>query len=494
MTTTSHSPKIDFPLTRRESIALAIIGCVLLWLIFTRTFATYAAKVDLAMATYLQPREPRALLLQGEAELTRHLGAANTAEPAAAAETPDVIDGEGAVDDGLGNIARLAKLALARGFEIKAEDSADEDRVAARPVLTQSQLDSVRALALQSLQSRPINSDAMSLLARLADAQGKGEQTAQLMQTTLRLSVRESYAAYWLLEKALADGDIDASLTYADILLRTRATSMPYVVPKLAGLAESAEHRSRLAGLLATRPPWRGVFFARLMGAVKDARTPLFQFLELKKTSAPPTSEELATYLNFLAGRKFHDLAYYTWLQFQPQDALAQIRPVKNGGFEVPPDGGPFDWTIASKPGVRARIVAHPSKPAQNILSIEFRASRAVEPSTRQTLLLPPGAYRLSGQFASSLLGPRGLIWRVRCLSGATLVATEVLRGSAPGWAPFSASFSVPASDCRVQTLALALDEQQGSERFLSGTIRFDDLAIERAAPARESASPVPAR
>lgn len=494
MTSDRHVPQSSHRFTRGAFLALAVPGAVLLGLIVTRTFATYVATFDPATALFLQPNESRALLLQAEIKLTELLGRA-PAQIETEVEPPDVIDGEGAIDDRLGNIARLAKQALARGFEVNAGQSQQPSRAPAKPALSDQQVEPIRTLAVRSLQSRPINSDALSLIARLDDLRGQPDQTAKIMETTLRLSVRESYAAYWLLEKKIADGDVGSALKYADILMRTRSTSFPFVVPKLATLAETAEHRSQLAATLAKDPPWRATFFARFMGSVKDARTPLFQLLELKKTAAPPTRAELALYLNFLAVKNFHELAYYAWLQFQPPEALAQVRPVKNGGFESSPDGGPFDWSIVKKPGVHAALVPHPSKSAQKVLSIEFRANRAYEPSVRQTLILPPGTYRLNGQFAGSLLGPRGLTWRVRCLPGATLAATDVLRGSAPGWTPFGATFTVPVKDCRVQSLWLALDEKQGTERFISGKILFDDLAIQRSeAVAQDGLSQTPAR
>lgn len=486
MTSDPRYPQSYRPLSRRDYLVLAVPGALLLWLIVTRTFASYFATVDPATALFLQPYEPRALVLQAEADLTRLLGQ-DTVVAVSEEGPPDIIDGEGAVDDRLGSISRLAKQALARGFDIRSDTSPATTMAPPRPVFTDAQLEPIRDLAVQSLRSRPINADATSLIARLADLAGRDDQTSRLMETTLQLSVRESYAAYWLLEKKLEVGDVGGALKYADILLRTRSTSMPYVAPKLTKLAESAEHRTHLAAMLATNPPWRLVFFARFMGLIKDARTPLFQFLELKKTAAPPSAAELAIYLNFLAGKNFHDLSYYTWLQFQPPEALGRVKPVKNGGFETLADGGPFDWTIATRSGVRATVSPHPSKAGQKALSVEFLANRAFEPSVRQTLLLAPGAYRLSGQFASSLLGPRGLVWRVLCLKGATLASTEVLRGSAPGWSAFSTSFVVPAQGCRAQSLLLALDDKQGTERFMSGTILFDDIAIQRSDTADQS-------
>ena len=474
-----RTPPASSSLTRGELLALTVPGALLLWLVVTRTLASYVGTVDPETALFLQPSEPNALVVHAEAELLRLLGVSTSAGPVDS-EPPDVVDGEGVFDNRLGSISRLAKQALTYGFKANKSGSISEEQPVRGPALTDTQLEPIRQFVIRSLQSRPLNADAMSLIARLADARGQTGQTAQFMETALRLSVRESYAAYWLFEKRLNDGDVAGALKYADILLRTRATSMPFVAPKLAKLAQSSENRAHLTALLATDPPWRKTFLVRLMALITDARTPLFQYLELKNAGAPPTTAELAIYLNFLAGKKFHDLAYYTWLQFQPPEMLGKLRPVKNGSFEQAPDGGPFDWTITSRSGVRSTIAPHPTKPGQSVLAIQFRANRAYEPSVRQTLMLAPGSYQLTGHFSSSLLGPRGLVWRVGCLSGTTLTTTDVMRGATPGWTPFSATFEVPQEDCRVQYLSVALDDSRATERFMSGAIRFDDLSIER--------------
>jgi hypothetical protein len=472
---TTH-PVRNRALSRTELATMAIAALLLLWLIVTRTLAAHLAIMRPEAALFVQPNEPRALLLRAETALNTLLA---TAEPPAAGEAEPVgaIDGEGVVQDRLTDIARLAKQALTQAFE---SNETSAPAAAVQKKLAQSELDHVRDLAIRVLKIRPVDADAMSLLARIADVNGQRDATAKLMEATLRMSVRESYAAYWLLQDEIERGDAADALKYADILLRTRSTSMPYVAPKLAMMAQSNDHRPLLVELLAKNPPWRNTFFARFMNLITDARTPLLLYLDLKDTAAAPTQAELALYLNFLANNKFHELSYYTWLQFKSPDELARVTPLYNGGFESSPEGGPFDWKIAVRSGVRSTISAHPAKDGQQALTIDFRANRASDPAVRQTLLLPSGSHELTGQFASSLLGPRGLVWRVQCLNGKVLANSEILRGSAQGWKSFSARFDIPSQGCRVQELKLAMDDQQGSDRFVSGTIWFDDLAIVR--------------
>jgi hypothetical protein len=74
------------------------------------------------------------------------------------------------------------------------------------------------------------------------------------------LSIRESYAVYWLLQRSQRAQDTPAVLRYADTLLRTRGRSVPLVVPVLAQMAETKDSTTAVTQLLKDNPPWRPAF------------------------------------------------------------------------------------------------------------------------------------------------------------------------------------------------------------------------------------------
>jgi hypothetical protein len=312
------------------------------------------------------------------------------------------------------------------------------------------------------------------------------------MEAAGRLSIRESYAVFWLLQRAQAAGDETAVIQKADTLLRTRGRSVPLVVPVLAQLVEKNQATSGVAALLATNPPWRPAFFSALPQSITDARTPLYLLLGLQGTAHPPSEREIASYLAFLMGRNFPELAYYAWLQFLPTEQFARLTPLNNGGFESAPSGVPFDWTLSQGSGVTSEIRYVPGQQSGQALFVEFTQGRAEFPGVTQTTLLGPGTYTLTGKFMGTLVGTRGLVWRVTCLGKGPISQTEQLRGDIPKWRKFSQPFTIPAEGCRAQQIRLELDARSASEQLVSGSLWFDDVAITRGPTPGSETRPAP--
>ena len=295
---------------------------------------------------------------------------------------------------------------------------------AARPHSAFDKTNPIRVLATRALAADPFNADALGILGQLAERDGDTARTDALMQAAAQLSIRESYAVYWLLQKAQRENDRAAVLRYADTLLRTRGRARPLVVPVLAQLAEKGTPAD-VVGLLKTNPPWRPAFFGGLTQSITDARTPLYLLLGLQGTAHPPTAGELSNYINFLIGKQFHELAYYTWLQFLPTEELAQITPLYNASFEKPLSGLPFDWSLAQGSGSTSEIRPRPDRrdtqDNEHALFVEFTQGRAEFPGVTQLTLLGPGTYELKGKYKGLLVGKRGLTWRVSCAGKAVL-------------------------------------------------------------------------
>src|SRR5262249_24547326 len=145
------------------------------------------------------------------------------------------------------------------------------------------------------------------------------------------------------------------------------------VMPMLGALAENREGSLKLKQLLAKNPPWRGTFFGSLPSVITDARTPLDFLLSVRENgSVPPTAAELSSYGNFLLNRGFYDLAYYTWLQFLPDEQLNQAGHLFNGGFELEPSGAPFDWHFSHNIGATTKIASRQDDVAKHALFMQF--------------------------------------------------------------------------------------------------------------------------
>ncbi len=504
-----HDPDDAMPKRRGvlRLLLLMVLGAVLVWIILTRSLAASLAETSPETALALQPREPQALLSLARRDLNALLKAAEQAKEAEgdfawpkATEGTDVVppatprkqQDEHVPSDRLSRLSRLAERGLLGGdhqtndkYKLQLQSMSDPSanvggsEAGADPRSAIDKPNPIRVLAQRAIAADPFNADALAILGQLAEIEGDEARTGPLMEVAARLSIRESYAVYWLLQRAQKADDNAAVLRFADTLLRTRGRSAPLVVPVLTELVEKDKVTADVTALLSANPPWRTAFLSRLTGSITDARTPLYLLLGLRKTAHPPTQREIAGYITFLINRKFHELAYYTWLQFLPRDELATLSPLYNPSFELAPSGLPFDWVLAQGSGVISEIRPRFDTSGEKALFVEFGLGRVEFPGVRQVTLLGPGTYELKGKYKGSLIGPRSLIWRVTC-AGSTLIRSDLLRGDPRTWREFTLSFTVPPTGCRAQEVRLDLDARSASERLVTGSMWFDDLELRR--------------
>jgi hypothetical protein len=463
-----------------RAILLIGLGAILVWQIVTRSLAAHLALEAPGAALSLHPSEAMALVNLADAKLNPRN---RTPESGAAASfTQQVLDAKAQPSERGDRFAGWAEIAL-KAFTAKQppEQSPGE---AAAPSLTPEDRAQIRAQAESALRNDPLNARALRILGQLAVAAGDEPRAAKLMHAAADRSLSESVAVYWMLQRSFATKDHAKTVFYADTFLRKRPQLIKHVVPMLARLAESGDKdaAAALSDVLASDPPWRHAFFARLPQGVADARTPLNLLLGVKATDKPPTTQELETYLRFLIGKKLYELAYYTWLQFLPAEELGKIGYIANSSFESTPSGLPFDWVIAQGTGATIDIAALPGEPVGHGLLLELGPGRADFRGVSQLLLLTPGSYRLEGKFKGETRGARGLQWSVRCAGSgkAALGEGPMFVGVEPKWSDFDFAFTVPDADCRAQELRLVLAARSASEQLVSGAVWYDELRIAR--------------
>jgi hypothetical protein len=311
------------------------------------------------------------------------------------------------------------------------------------------------------------------------------------MQAAVRRSLHETLAVFWMMLVSYQNEDYHAALSYADVLLRTSPGLFSAAMPILGSIAEAKN--PELKQLLATNPPWRPEFLHLLPAYITDARTPLEILLSLKDSRTPPTAADLESYLDFLVRHSFYDLAYYTWLQFLPAEQFSKAGRLFNGSFKGEPSGQPFDWVLSKGAGYTTKIAARRDANGARALFIQLGPGRIDFGGVQQLIILPPGNYRLEGQYKSDLVSDRGLYWQIVCAnSKKTIGESEPFNGTSPDWKDFVVSFAVPDTDCPAQYVTLVSGARSASEQFLSGTVWYGDLRIDEGA--REAAHDLPAR
>jgi hypothetical protein len=457
------------PRLRLQTIILAVAAVILIWLVVSRSFAAYLADVAPRAALWLSPQQPEALENLADAALNGPVTANEQAgDPAdqSAAEQKNSPDSD-------------AKTA------IRGEQYSGDLKHAFEAVNQNRNVDlaTVRKWAESALMQEPLNAHALRILGQVADAGNDAADASKLMQAAAHLSRHESVAVFWLMQKSREAKDFNATIYYADVLLRTQPNLSKYVLPMLAQLADDKQSLGALKAALARDPPWRPQFFAALPNAVTDPRTPLDLLLALRTSSTQPTSVDLNYYLRTLIAQKFYDLAYYTWLQFLTPEQLRDARLLFNGNFDAAPSGLPFDWDLSSGSGVTVDIVPRPDKSGAHALLVEFLYGRVDYRSVTELVKLPPGNYQFAGKYKGQLAGPRGLKWRVVCAEAAHSVGeSPMITGLTRNWRDVTFGFTIPPTDCRAQYVRLDLDSRMPSEQLVSGSLLFTELEISRVA------------
>jgi hypothetical protein len=453
-----------------------LAGCALLlaWLVMSRSLAAYLADVAPQAALRLNAGQPEALTNLADRMLNDSGG---TTGRAGATDQTSAPQQDAGTDTSGGTANEGANSALAnRAFS-------------AFDLISQKQsidLPAVRAAAEAGLRNGPLNARALRLLGQVSDAAKNDTDAARFMQAAAKLSLHDNLADSWLMLKSFAAKDYQATVYYADILLRTSPELSQYVVPILARIAEDKGSGGLIKTALAGDPPWRDLFFQLLPTSITDARTPLDLLLALRTSATPPPPEDVNRYLNFLVQHKMYELAYYTWLQFLPAEELRNAGLLYNGGFEIAPTGSPFDWIMPQGSGVTVDIEARPDGDSGQALLLNFQYGRVDYASVAQLIMLAPGRYHFAGRVKGELVGPRGLKWRIACAEtrGNRLAEGPMINGRVPSWSDTGFDFTVPAQNCRAQYLSLDLDARMASESFVNGSVWFDDLQISRLASA----------
>lgn len=448
-------------------IALLAVGASLVWLIVAHSFAAYFARTSPELALALNSDQPVALVKLANARL--------------ALLRPDTgsANGDSEADVDSSRLADFATRAPAAD-PVSEANGAGGENAATVDAASRAEL---RALAERTLAAHPLESAALFLLGQITEWEGDDARARGLMEAAARRSFRQTVAVYQLLLRSLDERDYADALDRADAIMRTAPNHTRHIVSLLAQAAKDDAARRLVGQRLTENPPWRSAFLSGMPQTVTDARAPLDILLMLKDSPAPPTSAELRGYLSFLIRHKFHELAYYTWLQFLTAEDLSSTGLLYNGRFERPLSGLPFDWVIRRGTGVIVRMSPAAGLERGRALVIELGHGRIEFGSVSQMTLLAPGTYRFTGRLIGELAGRRGLVWRVACAGerNQVLGASEMMVGLAPRWQTFGFTFEVPGDrQCRAQNVSLTLDARSASERLVSGMVRYADLKIER--------------
>ena len=353
---------------------------------------------------------------------------------------------------------------------------ADEALLLAR---TPADLEAAAQSARSALASAPLTARAVTILAQTREQQGRSGEVEPLMRMAARLSHREDVPDLWLFDRALRARRYDEAFIRADAVLRRDELRHRRLFPVLHQAAIDPAAVKPLAARLALRPAWREFFFHSLFygQAMPGFVYPLFEAME--EAGSPPAKVELEGYLIALARNERYEQAYLTWLLSMSPQALGRMQYVYDGAFNGEPAVAPFGWQLRGSAGGNAVMEEGPGGGRSLLINSDgYTAATFAE----QLLVLPPGAYRLSGRIRAPANAAAGeLGWTLTCRPASQPLLSAKAQPTQDQWRRFTADFSVPAG-CPAQMLSL---NSTAGERRTSMTVWFDDIAVDAAEAGR---------
>lgn len=343
-------------------------------------------------------------------------------------------------------------------------------------------LASVMDLSRRALRADPIASDALRTLALATELSGDGNGADALMSLAANRSLRDTGAQAWLFDQRLRQRKFAEALQHADAILRTRPDLLDQFLAPLTAIAADGPGRQALVDVLKTDPPWRAWFLARLPQQ-SSASTTYAVLSALATAAAPLPAAELQPYIDQLIKGGDYQVAFLAWLHFLPPAQSNALPYLFNGDFELPVSGIVFDWTIATIRGATTTVVDTGEKDLGHVLRAVFSSTRVPYRQVSKLLVLPPGAYDLTGLVKSdNFVNARGMVWQITCAEDETqVVGTSDPVVGTSSWRSFGMGFVVPSSGCQAQWLRLKLAARIPVEEQVSGAIWYDRLAITRA-------------
>jgi tetratricopeptide (TPR) repeat protein len=314
----------------------------------------------------------------------------------------------------------------------------------------------VQRAAQEGLEILPLAFEPFFVAARAAEQKGDLRRAIALLEEARRRrpsypAVRMQLAAYYTNARRYNE-----ALSEIDVILRRNEELRPALLPELTKLVADPRGRRALAAILAKDPPWKEEFFAAAGTRKLDpahARDLLQNVRALKPNANLTLENQLVLQSQSAAGD--YAGARQTWLAALPEREREGNRRLFDGAFRGVQAPRPFGWQFGNGEAGRAE----PAKDGQRTyLDVAYFGGRALT-LAEQTLALAPGRYTL-GAIARSPNGITSgqLYWQVTCQPGGTRIAMLDLSKAASGDRRFGAAFTVPASGCPGQILALAAE------------------------------------
>lgn len=321
------------------------------------------------------------------------------------------------------------------------------------------------AMARNALRRDPTAVSAVAALGTSAQINGDPEAAARYFRYANRLSRRELQTRLWAIEEAAGRGDIASVLANYDVSMRTSSSVANLFFPTLSGALAEPLVAKQLIPLMATRPIWATdlIRYASENSAEPGATS---RFLERARKNGIAVDKESSA--NLVKSLLDHDEIDEAWRYYASSNPGADRSAVRNGYFTSSPTHiSPLDWNLITENGQKSAFLNDGKGGALLQYSAPLDAPGTV---LQQTLLLPPGSYRLVTMAGETEQTGNPPSWKITCGADKELASLAVRGGGSEN---LTIPFTVPPA-CRLQILKLVVDTDGISAA--SGEVRFVEI------------------
>ncbi|MCW3837110.1 hypothetical protein ACFQ1E_12870 [Sphingomonas canadensis] len=354
----------------------------------------------------------------------------------------------------------------------------------AENALQKNDLLRAKALAVRAIELSGQQSQALRVLAQVAERNGQADVAATAIILAARLGWRDGFAQERVLNRALETKDLGTAALAADALLRTGFHS-DVAEQALHRLIATEDGRAAFVRRLVDRPAWAPRFFRAFRPAdTQDATNLGALIVGSAKAGVRPPRDAVAPMFGYLLSNGKLVETVQIWRGAAGNVPGDPREGIVDGGFDGLSSAdlagwGPFGWSVGENQWVAISTPWRNDLSNDPVLQIAATGDREVV-AARQTLLLPPGRHALRYEVSLTEGSRAGFNWRLNCGndSGTVIMKAPVRSTSAPGWTTETIVFDVPASGCTAQSLTLRTARTRSS-----ATIQLDNVQIAGRAP-----------
>lgn len=298
-----------------------------------------------------------------------------------------------------------------------------------------------------------------------------------VLQAASMLAPNHAAVQRWRAAKALEQGDYAKGIELLVQMVDARGSADASLL--LAQLAATPQGLDLLRPHLAAGRRWLPAVLSQ-MAALKAQPGLALPLVAAAMDAGVLPDETRRAYMRTLKnGGQWLD-AYGLWLAHR-KDAVPLLY---NGGFDQPLELDGFDWEFTSVPRSQAGVVYGQGPVALRgfVLELEFTGRRINPTVLWQHVFVPPGSYRLAGEFASKLRSESGLTVNVACSLGArkVLAGSPALAATGGAWRRFQVDFTVTPDCGPVATIQLVPTAAYEAVAGMRGQFSLDAISLVR--------------